>query len=252
MLGTYRRAFLKASGLAVGLGSAYLAGYSEPIQHALAHRSSQGLPRSIVPRGLGVNVHFNPATTTDVQIKPLADAGFRFVRVDLPWDVIERQKGLYDFSNYEHLLAALAARDIRALCILAYNNPLYETTTSPAGTVVGPHTDEVRQAFARFAAAAAAQFTDSGIIWEIWNEPNLPRFWQPEPNPDDYMALAKGAIAAMRQVDPQATIVAPALTGLEPQYQPAWDYLERCFALGLPALVDAISVHPIGWVPPKV
>lgn len=246
-----RRAFLKASGLAVGLGGAYLAGYGEPIRHALAHGSSQGLPKSMVPQGLGVNVHFNPATTTDAQIKPLADAGFRFVRVDLPWDVIERVKGLYDFSNYERLLAALAARDIRALCILAYNNTLYETATSPPGTVVGPHTDEVRQAFARFAAAAVAQFTDSGIIWEIWNEPDLPRFWQPQPNPDDYMALAKGTIAAMRQVDPQATIVAPALTGLEPQYQQAWDYLERCFALGLPALVDAISVHPYRLGPPE-
>jgi len=201
--------------------------------------------------GLGVNVHLNVGSDTYAEIERLADLGFRFVRLDLLWNSIEHQKGHYDFSSYERLVGALAAHDIRSLCILAYNNPLYDNTPSPPSTVVGPHTDEARQAFGRFAAASAAKFKGRGVVWEIWNEPDLPRFWQPKPNPDDYMALAKVAIPAMRQADPNATIVAPALTGLEPKYQEAWNFLERCFALGLLERVDALSVHPYRLGPPE-
>jgi hypothetical protein len=201
--------------------------------------------------GLGVNVHFNTASDTNAEIKRLADLGFRFARLDLLWNSIEQQKGHYDFSSYERLVGALASHDIRSLCILAYNNPLYDNTPSPPSTVVGPHTDEARQAFGRFAGASAAKFKGLGVVWEIWNEPDLPRFWQPKPNPDDYMALTKVAISAMRQSDPNATIVAPALTGLEPKYQEAWNFLERCFVLGLLELVDALSVHPYRVGPPE-
>jgi hypothetical protein len=204
----------------------------------------QGLPDAVVPLGLGVNVHFNTASDTSAEIERLANLGFRFVRLDLLWNLVEQEKGHYDFSAYASLMRALAVHHVRSLGILAYNNPLYDNTPSPPSTVVGPHTDEARQAFGRFAAASAAKFKGLGVVWEIWNEPDLDRFWQPQPNPDDYMALAKVAVSAMRQADPNATIVAPALTGLEPKYQQAWNFLERCFALGLLELVDAISVHP--------
>jgi len=251
-----RRAFLKATCLVAGLGSAYLVGCggptgSEGTPTPTPVHVPQGLPESIVPLGLGVNVHFNGASNTNTEIERLADLGFRFVRFDLLWNSVEQEKGHFDFSSYEGFIGALAAHHIRSLCILAYNNPLYDNTPSPPSTVVGPHTEEARQAFGRFAAALAAKFKGRGVVWEIWNEPDLERFWQPKPNPDDYLALTKVAISAMRQADPNATIVAPALTGLEPKYQEAWNFLERCFALGLLELVDALSVHPYRLGPPE-
>lgn len=181
----------------------------------------------------------------------LADAGFRFARLDMLWSLVEQAHGQYDFSIYEPIVSALAARGIRPLFILDYNNPLYDNTHSLPLTEVGPQTDQTRQAFARFAAVAAAHFKTDGVIWEIWNEPDNPRFWYPKPDPDSYMALAKTAIEAIRQADPHATVVGPALVGLEPKYQDAWNFLQRCFVLGLPALLDAISVHPYRLEPPE-
>lgn len=256
-----RRAFLKVTCLTASLGSAYLAGcggstgpaskQTGSLTQTPVHGLFQGLPDAVVPMGLGINVHFNPTSTMNTEIARLADLGFRFVRIDIPWSLVESQKGRYDFSSFERLIGLLSARGIRSLCILAYNNPLYDDTPSPPSTVIGPHTDEARQAFGRFAAAAVAKLKGYGVVWEIWNEPDFPRFWQPKPNPDDYMALSKVAVNAMRQVEPEATIVAPALTGLEPKYQEAWNFLERCFTLGLPDLVDAISVHPYRLGPPE-
>src|SRR4051812_2468693 len=55
--------------------------------------------------GLGVNIHF-----TDPQpgeIKMIADAGFRWVRMDFKWDETETIAGQYDFSAYDRLLTAL-------------------------------------------------------------------------------------------------------------------------------------------------
>lgn len=252
---------MKVASLAAGLGSVSSFagcgdGGGQPHKNAGSLTQTpgngppRGLPTSIVPEGLGVNVQFS-ATDTGAIVTKLADGGFRFARLDVLWNLVEQVRGQYDFSIYEPIVSALAAHGIRPLLILDYNNPLYDNTHSPPLTEVGPHTDQARQAFARFAAVAAEHFKASGVIWEIWNEPDNPRFWYPKPDPDSYMALAKAAIQAMRQADPHATIVGPALVGLEPRYQDAWNFLQRCFVLGLPALVDAISVHSYRLGPPE-
>ena len=243
---------MKVASLAAGFGSAYLAGCGDGgeqprkntglLTQTPGNSPPSGLPQSTVPDGLGVNAQFS-ATDTQMIATKIAEAGFRFARLDMLWNLVEQARGHYDFSIYEPIVGALATHGIRPLFILDYNNPLYDNTHSPPLTELGPKTDQTRQAFARFAAIAAARFKTDGVIWEMWNEPDNPRFWYPKPDPDSYMALAKVAIQAMRQADPQATIVGPALVGLEPKYQDAWNFLQRCFVLGLPALVDAISVH---------
>ncbi len=194
-----------------------------------------GLPSPTVPDGLGVNIHFTGAPAKDLDM--LAAAGFRFIRMDFPWAGVEREKGVYDFAPYDELTAALAARGIRPLYILDYGNKLYES----ANSVV---TEPGRQAFARFAAAAAAHFKGQGIIWELWNEPNGGNFWT-NPDPKAYMALAKVVFPAIRAADPGAVCIGPATSGL-PQ-----DYLRECFRLGLLDLVDAVSVHPYRNTPPE-
>jgi hypothetical protein len=194
-----------------------------------------GLPGSAVPLGLGVNIHFVEPPERDVAMT--AAAGFGFVRMDFFWSGIEKQKGRYDLSGYDHLVDALARHDIRPLFIPDYCNPLYDDGLSP-------HTDEGRQAFARFAAAAARHFRGRGVIWELWNEPNI-GFWKPRPSADDYMALANVALLAARRADPAATIVAPATSTVD------LTYLERCFQQGLLGLVDGVSVHPYRPGPPE-
>lgn len=229
-----RRAFLRAGALVFGLGGITQAGCEGP-------GTAARLPVLTLPAGLGVNLHLGSTSLT--QIAQLAAVGFRLVRLDLLWNQVERQRAHYDFSRYEPVIEALLAHGVRPLCLLGYTNALYERAPS-SSTVAGLHTDEARRAFARFAAAAVARFRGRGIIWELWNEPDNVRFWEPVPSPEEYMALATLAVPAMRRSDPGAPIVLPALTGLQPQYQAAWHFLERCLALGLLHLADAISVHP--------
>lgn len=192
--------------------------------------SAAGLPTAtVVPDGLGVNIHFAGEPARDLNL--LQAGGFGMIRMDFAWGGVEREKGVYDFTAYDQLTDGLAKRGIRPLYILDYSNPLYEKDRSVV-------TEEGRQAFARFAAAAAKHYAGRGILWELWNEPNIPMFWQPNPNANDYMALAKVVLPAIHAADPMAICVAPATSTVD------LIFLEACFSQGLLPLVDAVSVHP--------
>src|SRR5260221_10746616 len=160
---------------------------------------------SVIPQGLGVNVHF-----TDPQpgeIKMIAAAGFRWVRMDFVWAETEKARGRYDFSAYDRLLESLRPYDIGALLILDYANPLYDGGAPP-------RTEEARRAFADWAAAAARHFAGRPVIWEVYNEPNNKMFWRPQPDVNEYVALALAVGRAFRADAPNEKLIGPA-TGLD-------------------------------------
>ncbi len=195
-----------------------------------------GLPRSVVPDCLGVNIHFTGRN--DRHVAKIAEGRFKFIRMDFAWSRIETKKGEYDFKPYDELVQSLSERGIRPLFILDYGNPLYDDGLSP-------RTDEGRAAFAQFAAAGVAHFRGKGIIWELWNEPNIAIFWKPEPNVADYVRLAEAVYPAVKKADPDALLIAPALAVYD------FKYLEEAFKLGLLKYLDAVSVHPYGSARPE-
>ncbi len=92
-------------------------------------------------------------------------------------------------------------------------------------------------AFARWAGAAAKHFASQKVIWEIWNEPNI-FFWRPKPKVEDYTALALATCKTIREADPAATIIGPAIS----QFDPA--FMEKFLASGVLEHLDGVSVHP--------
>jgi polysaccharide biosynthesis protein PslG len=184
---------------------------------------------SAIGDGLGVNIHFTDPRPGE--IKMLADAGVRWVRMDFKWDATERAKGEYDFSAYDRLMSALTPYKIRPLFILDYGNPLYDGGGPP-------RSDEARRAFARWAVAAAKHFAGHGVVWETYNEPNLKQFWQPGPNVDEYVALALAVGRALRSAVPNERLIGPGTSGVD------FPFLEACFKAGLLNYWSAVSVHP--------
>jgi hypothetical protein len=186
------------------------------------------LPSPTVPEGLGVNIHFTDARRGEM--KMLAEAGFGIIRMDFGWGGTERKKGEYDFKPYERLLAALEPHGIRALFILDYSNKLYDQGLSPCS-------DVGRQAFARWSAAAVRHFKGRGILWEMYNEPNI-GFWKPKPNPPDFVKLALAVGQALREAEPEEIYIGPATSEID------LSFLEECFKGGLLEYWRAVSVHP--------
>ncbi len=190
--------------------------------------AAQGLPDAVVPAPFGVNIHF--VVPNEQEADAIAAGGFSIVRMDFNWGAIERRKGDYDFSGYDKLVEGLSRRGVRLLFILDYSNPLYDGGLSP-------HTQEGRVAFAKYAAAAAAHYAGKGILWEIWNEPNI-SFWKPAPNVEDYAKLALVTIEEVRKADPQAFIMGPASSEFP------WEFFTVLGERGVLAKLDAVSVHP--------
>jgi GH35 family endo-1,4-beta-xylanase len=103
-------------------------------------------------------------------------------------------------------MAALDKHKIKPLFILDYGNPIHSPGEFPFTDRM--NTPEVREAFARWAAAAVTHFKGRGILWEIWNEPNHPGFWKPQPNVEDYIQLAQATAKAVRAAAPGEALIA--------------------------------------------
>jgi hypothetical protein len=188
-----------------------------------------GLPSAIVPDCLGVNYNYVGVGGDGPDVVNIQQSGCKWVRTDIPWDVVEKTKGQYDFTNFDGYYNACNARGMRILWNLNYSNSALYTTN--------PGSNTWRQAFTNYAAAVASHFKGGSSIYELWNEPNS-GFWPGGENVNQYMALANTALPAMRLADPNCTIVAPATTGID------LTFLRGCFDRGLLNYANAISVHP--------
>ena len=99
---------------------------------------------------------------------------------------------MYDWSDYDDLVTQLDRRGMRAYFILDYSNPLMKTMYTPRTRrpacrkgasrrrrnmkTVSPHLHRGPRLPRNISRVR-------GIIWEIWNEPNI-GFWKPKPNVD--------------------------------------------------------------------
>ncbi len=215
-------------------------------------QAQQPLDRSLqmqpVPGGLALNAAHIWAPSE--QFDRIADTGVSYIRHATFWKEIERQKGEYDFSRMQGVVDALEPQGVGVLFILAYNNPLYEN--HGAAAII---TDEGRQAFADFCAAAAEHFRGRKVIWEIWNEPNVRTFWDRQRTPnsdeyaDEYVALVNEVVPAMRKADPRGVIFAGSVSCL---WKDSYSWSKRCFEQGILANdFDAWSVHPYNFKRPE-
>jgi hypothetical protein len=191
---------------------------------------------------------------TDQDWDAIKAAGAVVVRQDLIWKGSEKVKGQYDFTKMDGILKNTDARGIRVVAVLAYDNPLYGKAELTA---------DGRQAYARWAAAAAKHFQGRGVLWEVWNEPNV-GFWKGDENlpagakrklnsveyADQYVALVKLVVPAMRAADPHCFIMAGSVSCL---WWESFRWVDEVFKQGLlDTGIDALSVHPYGFPEPEL
>jgi hypothetical protein len=182
-----------------------------------------------IPNGLGANIHFtNPQPG---EMDQLAAAGCKFVRMDFSWVHTEKDDGSYDFSHYDTLMRNLDQHHIRALFILDSAHPKHDNDLSP-------HTDEGRAAFVKWAMAGVGHFQNRGILWEMFNEPNIKQFWHPKPSAEDYSKLAIAVGKELKLRFRREIYIGPAMSTVD------LPFLEACCKAGVLEYFDAVSVHP--------
>jgi len=212
--------------------SSALSGIAVVFACSIAFAQHPSLPSPAIPDGLGVAIHFTEAQPGEM--KKIADSGVKWVRMDMVWDQTELKKNIYNFDAYDRFTQALDEHGLKVVFILDYANSLYDKGLSP-------HSDEARQAFARWAVAAATRYAGKGYLWELWNEPNGDTFWFPHPKVEDYVKLALEVGKAFQKAGLQEPLVGPGV------YRFPHHFLETCFKAGLLKDWAAVTIHPYRW-----
>jgi len=203
--------------------------------------------------GGGFGVQIKGDFIDDANLTRIHDLGFGYVRFSIGWSDIEKARGQYDWTESDRLIGLARAHGLKMLVPLLGGHALYSGTV-PAPV---PNTDHVArrpkaptqpeeiEAFARFAAQMALRYGSDAIVWELWNEPDLARFWPPKPDADMFSVLAEAACRAMKSVAPHSVVIGPALGRIpdaRDHVTPA--FMKTFLSSGAARCVDALSVHP--------
>lgn len=167
--------------------------------------------------------------TAERRMKLIQKIGARADRGDLWWSVVEPQPGSWDWHSTDQVFEIMRRGGISFLPILCYDRK---------GSDHSPTSDADRAAFAEYCFQTVSRYKGRAIAWEIWNEPNIPTFWKPEPSVADYCALVRTAVPAIRRADPGARIAGYVASMVDLNYL---DAMGRDGALGK---LDQLSIHP--------
>jgi hypothetical protein len=201
---------------------------------------------SIVPSGLGITLN-TYGFPRPGEMRMLNETGIRWIRTDFVWEDTEKADG-YHFGSYDDLMNELG-QNVRLIFILDYDNPLYERNGNNA-----PDTVYEQQKFTRWARAAVEHFKGRGIIWELYNEPDLDISGKSSLSKERYASLALMVGRMLRQYYPNEIFVGPALSRMPSDfYTKQRDFLKYCFQQGLLNYWSAVSIHPYrdGAGPPE-
>lgn len=167
-------------------------------------------------------------------------AGFGWIRDEMYWNAIERQKGVYNFpASYDAYVNAAVQQGIQPLIVLDYMNKFYPYAPGQKGTG-GLLTDGQRAGYAAYAKAVAARYRGRVDTFEIWNEPKPAAFGDPDWK--GYTKMLMAAYPAIKSVNPSATVISCGGGGVGGG--PGGDCPAAVIHNGGQAFEDAYSVHP--------
>ena len=202
----------------------------------------QGVPQSC---GIQLKSHNFTVQTLD-RVHAL---GFRVVRRGLYWSSVEKEKGVYSFTEWDEPMRHANKLGLTVVGVLFGGNKLYEDDQG------GIQTEAARVGFANFAAATAKRYKDQTVIWEIWNEPNVRTFWRKSGTHNsaefaaEYSELVKAVAPAMLKANPDCFIVAGSVSNY---WEPSYAWTEHCFKNGvLKSGIRGWSTHPYGVSTPE-
>ncbi len=200
--------------------------------------------------------------TTQRDLKRFGEGHVGTVRRLLYWPSVEPQKGFYKWGAWDSIVGKLASRGISVLPFV-YGSPHYIARH--------PNVPPVRSAgkrkqWRKFLAQLAHRYGTGGtywttgepwgfsqqhpgkralpiVDWQIWNEPNLKKFFGPKPSVSRYATLVRSSHEALRSVDPRANVV---LAGMSGRGHPTdKKFLNRLYgARQIKRSFEAVAVNP--------
>jgi hypothetical protein len=213
-------------------------------------------PAAAVPHELFGISKAQPLNQRD--FRKLKSTGVRTLRFAINWYAVQPSPGTPSWGPTDELVGDLAARGIQPVPFI-YGSPSW-VAKKPSRPPLGS-ARKVR-AWRKFLALVVERYGRGGVYWtgayqvqhptgqpkpitayQIWNEPNLPKFFPRKKTTRKYAKLVKIAHRAINGVDPRAKVVLAGLTGYaDPR---GWTFLHKLYRVKrFKRSFDAAALHP--------
>ncbi len=186
-------------------------------------------------------------------------AGVKIDRFLLFWQSVQPNPGSFDWGPTDQLVGGFASHGIRPFPTLS-GNPDWV----PGGPARPPlDTPQAESAWRAFLKAAVARYGPGGTYWrtgyrkrfgpqatpmpitawQVWNEPNLSKYFAPKPSAPEYARLVQISSNAIRSEAPHAQIVLAGMPGNGDVA--AWRFLDDLYRVpGFASDFDVAALHP--------
>ena len=188
-----------------------------------------------------------PGVDLGGELALMQSSGVGSTRIAVDWRTIEPAPGTLDFTGLDAFVAAAAQQRIDLLPVVlgtpgwAARNPAVPSS---------PPRDP--REYAAFLTALIQRYGPAGLFWQahpelqprpvrqwqIWNEPDLGKYWAQKDWAPGYVRLLRAARSAVKAADPSAEVVLAGLTNR------SWLDLRRVYRAGGGRLFDVAAVHP--------
>jgi hypothetical protein len=215
----------------------------------------------------GINAQWlfsTPQDTWPAQFQAMVQGGLTTVRTDARWSAAEPSapsggQHTYDWSFFDTIVGNLAKYGIRWMPTLDYPPMWAQEDPSDLGS-------EMKEGnvpdFVDYATALTRRYGNGGAFWhehpelqpvpvrewEVWNEPNVTYYWNPQTNaPERYADLYLATRGAIKAVNPKAVVMAGGLALVNPPIaSDEIDFIKRMFAHRpeVGTNVDVWGLHP--------
>lgn len=210
------------------------------------------------------NIGAQPAHNLPERVNLLQQIGAKVVRLPRSWHLMEEAgKGITRQWFWDELDADVAAAEKAGVKLIIEfaqtpcwassapnkrcNDPTYNEYLSYPPTNYNDYADAIARLVERYRGRVYA--------WELWNEPNIVKFWKllgPRPKASNdssnsfialegasqYANLVKASYSKIKNADPQTIVLAGAIAGGDIAY------LNEMYKAGVKGYFDALSMHP--------
>lgn len=198
---------------------------------------------------LGVNAHFLWFTPDQYakQMTQLKALGLSWVRVDLHWDRHETSQDKFNLKPVDTLVKKMDSEHLHSLLYLV-GSAHYASSAPFYARNKDQYPPKKVEVFANRMGLLAKRYP-SVDAWQVWNEPNLPAYWQPKEDPEAYSKLLYASTQELKRVAPSKKIVMAGMAYYSQMPYKGGLMLEEMAKLGALNIGAIIDYHPYALEP---
>ena len=208
------------------------------------------------------------ASPNDLDLQRMGQAGVQVLRQPFGWAELQpTPNGPYDFREFDRIVAGAASNGVEVVPFV-FGTPEWARNCSAVPAFYCDRVTPLLSAagtagWPALLSALVGRYGSRGTFWsnpldsysppfrpitrwQVWNEPNSPKYLRPAPTPKAYYDLLKVSSPAIRSQDPSARILLGGLYGIPPRPgMTMWKFLDRLYRFkGAQRLFDAVALHP--------